>query len=84
MTDPIRKPAQTPGLTVQFFLKHGSVVHWPVPTGEPFSFPILVQSIRSAGYFIMQDCYIPADEIAIIGMAGTAAKIQQAPHPTRQ
>lgn len=84
---PPPKSANT--MMVQFFLRHGAVVVWPVPSDQPFNLAVLAINIRSNGYFMSDDCYIPADEIACIGLAGGAARIrqpsvQQAPHPTKQ
>lgn len=82
-------PPPKPALTVQFFLRHGTIVSWPVPANQPFSLGVLAINVRSQGYFISDDVYIPADEIACIGLAGGSAKVrqpsvQQAPHPTKQ
>lgn len=99
MTDPVTKPLplkggkpiepkSAPAITVQFFLKHGAIVQWPVPASEPFALPGLISSIRACGYFLAPDFYIPADEIACIGIAQAgippAARIHQSQHPTRQ
>lgn len=99
MTDPTMKPLPlkggrpvearpSPAMTVQFHLKHGAVILWPVPGGQEFSFSALIGSIRSTGCFMSTDVYIPADEIACIGLAqgnvAPSAKIQQPMHPTRQ
>lgn len=82
MIDPPAKPK--PQLAVQFFLTNGAVVHWPVPAGEAFSFPAMIQGIRSAGFFMAPDIYIAQDAISAIGLMGGTAKIQQPQHPTRQ
>lgn len=88
---PIEKEHAAPqGVTVQFFLKHGALVLWPVP-GDPAQFNLgaFVQSIRAAGYFMQTDFYLPQEEIACIGVlqAGQpqVVKVHQQPvHPTRQ
>lgn len=83
MIDQPAKPktlANAPVLTVRFFLRHGAMVEWPVPAGQPFAMQGLVHGIRGAGFFIADDLYIPADEIACIGLSGASAKVVQPQH----
>lgn len=90
MNTPPPKPAAPPSLIVQFFLRHGSIVSWPVPEGQAFSLAMLVMNVRSNGYFVHEDLYIPGDEIACIGLAGGTARVRnpsippQPQHPTKQ
>lgn len=64
-----------PALTVRFFLRHGAMVEWPVPANMPFGMGALAAQIRSTGQFLADDLYIPADEIACIGISGASAKV---------
>lgn len=64
-------------MKVRFFLRHGAMVEWPVPEGDQFSLPAMCQAIRASGFFVSPDLYIPADEIACIGLEGGSFKVQQ-------
>lgn len=90
MNTPPPKPAAPPSLVVQFFLRHGSIVSWPVPAVGQFSFAVMCSNIRAAGCFMTDDFYIPQDEIACIGLGGGTARVRnpsippQPQHPTKQ
>lgn len=59
-------------MQVVFFLKCGMRAEWEVPKGEEQNFSLqgLVVGIRTNGFFTAPNCYIPADEIACMGIAG--------------
>jgi hypothetical protein len=84
MIDQPRVKPNAPVLTVRFFLRHGAMVEWPVPQGQPFTMTALVHGIRGVGFFVADDLYIPAEEIACIGLSGAAAKVTQPQHRSVQ
>lgn len=56
-------------MKIKFFLRN-AIVDWMVPPEQAatFNFPGFCKVIRSDGYFISQDFYIPHSEIVSIGM----------------
>ena len=64
----------------KFFLVTGAVVDWPVPPDqhEQFNLSALVSGIRSSGYFLAPNLYIPAENIAVLGLDGAATVVMPA------
>lgn len=69
-------------MTLVFFLKHGAKVEWPVPEADAanFSLQVLALNVRATGFFGAQNCYIPGDEIACIGMDNGGVKVRMPQH----
>lgn len=67
-------------MKIKFFLHGPALVEWTVPDPTTFNFMFMCKAIRSDGYFIANDIYIPHSEIQAIGIS--EGLVVQYPQPT--
>lgn len=71
-------------MKVRFFLRHGAMVEWPVPQPDQFVFSFFVLNIRSSGFFLADDIYIPGEDITTIGLEGGTSRVVHAAPVAKQ